>query len=140
MSEGKGDQTNTLFVRNVPFDATAAQLEEAFSEIGPVRKCYIVTDAGKKTSRGFAYVHVSTSHPHGLQFQISHSYSVCNARRCRKSLRKALKNAVSRTQAQAGLRSATTIFARAKAQGPTRERLQRAQGVRGARGRRFFCP
>lgn len=51
-------QKNTLFVRNLPFDATAAQLEEVFSDIGPVRKCYIVTDAGKKTSRGFGYVHV----------------------------------------------------------------------------------
>ncbi len=50
---------STLFVRNLPYDATAAQLEEMFSDIGPVRKCYIVTDSGSQVSRGFGYVHVS---------------------------------------------------------------------------------
>jgi hypothetical protein len=34
----------TLFVRNVAFDVDAAQLEEVFTDIGPVRQCFLVTD------------------------------------------------------------------------------------------------
>lgn len=64
--EGKAT-SSTLFVRNLSFDASAPQLESLFSDIGPVRQCYIVTDPGKKTSRGFGYVHVrlfpSAVHP-----------------------------------------------------------------------------
>lgn len=58
-AHNKEDKSQTLFVRNLPFDATAAQLEELFSDVGPVRKCYIVTDKGSNASRGFGYVHVS---------------------------------------------------------------------------------
>ncbi|KAF9195597.1 RNA recognition motif-containing protein [Haplosporangium sp. Z 11] len=35
---------STLFVRGLPYDATSAQLEEFFSEIGPVRSCFVVLD------------------------------------------------------------------------------------------------
>lgn len=34
----------TLFVRNVAFDVDAAQLEEVFTDVGPVRQCFLVTD------------------------------------------------------------------------------------------------
>jgi nucleolar protein 4 len=34
----------TLFVRNVAYDVDAALLEEVFTEIGPVRQCFLVTD------------------------------------------------------------------------------------------------
>lgn len=34
----------TLFVRNVAYDVDAAQLEEVFTDIGPVRQCFLVTD------------------------------------------------------------------------------------------------
>jgi nucleolar protein 4 len=33
----------TLFVRNVAFDVDAAQLEEVFADVGPVRQCFLVT-------------------------------------------------------------------------------------------------
>ncbi|KAJ3342306.1 RNA recognition motif-containing protein [Gonapodya sp. JEL0774] len=32
----------TLFVRNIPFDATSQELAEFFSEIGPTRNCFVV--------------------------------------------------------------------------------------------------
>ncbi|KAJ2399929.1 RNA recognition motif-containing protein [Coemansia sp. RSA 2559] len=35
---------STLFVRGVPKDATSEELEEFFSNIGPVRSCFVVAD------------------------------------------------------------------------------------------------
>ncbi|KAG2237840.1 hypothetical protein INT48_002141 [Thamnidium elegans] len=57
----------TLFVRGLPFDATSKDLEDFFGDIGPIRKCFVVTDrvtdeekAEKKVplkNKGFGYVH-----------------------------------------------------------------------------------
>lgn len=60
----------TLFVRGLPFDATSKDLEDFFGEIGPIRKCFVVTDRStdeeKKDdtvpkapvkNKGFGYVH-----------------------------------------------------------------------------------
>jgi nucleolar protein 4 len=57
----------TLFVRNVAYDVDAAQLEEVFTDIGPVRQCFLVTDKqqqaaaaagplGAKRHKGIAFV------------------------------------------------------------------------------------
>jgi nucleolar protein 4 len=55
----------TLFVRNVAFDVDAAQLEEVFTDIGPVRQCFLVTDkqqqaaaaaVPQKRHKGIAFV------------------------------------------------------------------------------------
>ncbi|CAO3693386.1 unnamed protein product [Rhizopus stolonifer] len=53
----------TLFVRGLPFNATNADLEEFFAEIGPVRKCFVVTERKEENgnapvrNKGFGYVH-----------------------------------------------------------------------------------
>ena len=50
----------TLFVRGLPFDATNQDLEEFFGDIGPIRKCFVVTDKsseGTFRNKGFGYVH-----------------------------------------------------------------------------------
>ncbi|KAG1149282.1 hypothetical protein G6F37_001793 [Rhizopus arrhizus] len=58
----------TLFVRGLPFNATNEDLEEFFGEIGPVRKCFVVTERKQTQSdqaeeskpvrnKGFGYVH-----------------------------------------------------------------------------------
>ncbi|CAO3690899.1 unnamed protein product [Umbelopsis ramanniana] len=52
----------TLFVRNIPYDATNNELEEFFSDLGPIRSCFVVMDktqeeAEKVQNRGYGYVH-----------------------------------------------------------------------------------
>ncbi|XP_057693557.1 RNA-binding protein 28 [Corythoichthys intestinalis] len=46
----------TLFVGSLPTSATNERLEEIFSEIGPVKQCFVVRDKGADTCRGFGYV------------------------------------------------------------------------------------
>ncbi|XP_016099306.1 RNA-binding protein 28-like [Sinocyclocheilus grahami] len=46
----------TLFVRRLPATATNANLAEVFSEIGPLKNCFVVGDRETKKCRGFGYV------------------------------------------------------------------------------------
>ena len=48
---------STVFVRNLPYDATDASLEEHFGEAGPVRGAFVVRDKKTKVSRGFGFIH-----------------------------------------------------------------------------------
>ncbi|XP_038667648.1 RNA-binding protein 28 isoform X1 [Scyliorhinus canicula] len=47
---------NTVFVRNLPPSAAAGQLEEIYSQLGPVKHCFVVKEKGSQTCRGFGYV------------------------------------------------------------------------------------
>ncbi|XP_004677061.1 PREDICTED: RNA-binding protein 28 [Condylura cristata] len=46
----------TLFVSRLPPSARSEQLEELFSQVGPVKQCFVVTEKGSKECRGFGYV------------------------------------------------------------------------------------
>ncbi|XP_041745750.1 RNA-binding protein 28 isoform X2 [Coregonus clupeaformis] len=46
----------TIFVRSLPADASNDRLEEIFSEIGPVKHCFVVKEKGAEKCRGFGYV------------------------------------------------------------------------------------
>ena len=46
---GKKDmepQRKTLFVRNLPYTTTDKELEDAFSEYGPIKRSFVVKDKG----------------------------------------------------------------------------------------------
>uniref|UniRef100_A0A4W4F8Z2 RNA-binding protein 28 n=1 Tax=Electrophorus electricus TaxID=8005 RepID=A0A4W4F8Z2_ELEEL len=46
----------TLFVRNLPSSASSDHLEEIFSEVGPVKHCFVVRNKGSEKCRGIGYV------------------------------------------------------------------------------------
>uniref|UniRef100_UPI00398F5F3F RNA-binding protein 28 isoform X2 n=1 Tax=Pristiophorus japonicus TaxID=55135 RepID=UPI00398F5F3F len=46
----------TVFVRNLPASAAGERLQEIYSELGPVKHCFVVKERGSQTCRGFGYV------------------------------------------------------------------------------------
>ncbi|XP_041853890.1 LOW QUALITY PROTEIN: RNA-binding protein 28 [Melanotaenia boesemani] len=46
----------TIFVGSLPDSATNQRLEEIFSEIGPVKQCFVVREKGAEKCRGFGFV------------------------------------------------------------------------------------
>jgi len=51
MAEGIEKHVKTLFVRNLPLDATTEQVESLFSEFGPLKRCFIVKEKGMSYSK-----------------------------------------------------------------------------------------
>ncbi|PWN30554.1 hypothetical protein BDZ90DRAFT_17291 [Jaminaea rosea] len=47
---------STLFVSRLPFSATTTDLQTLFSDVGPLRRAFVVTDPNTKTSKGVGYV------------------------------------------------------------------------------------
>lgn len=35
-----------LFVKNIPYDTTDEEFEKAFSDVGPIRKCFLIREKG----------------------------------------------------------------------------------------------
>lgn len=48
--------SNTLFISRLPFSATTIDLQSLFSDVGPLRRAFVVTDPNTKTSKGVGYV------------------------------------------------------------------------------------
>lgn len=46
----------TLFVGRLPPSARSEQLEELFSQVGPVKQCFVVTEKGKEWDGGEDWV------------------------------------------------------------------------------------
>jgi RNA recognition motif-containing protein len=51
---------NRLYVGNLPFDATADAVRDAFSEVGEVTDVHIVMDRDSGRPRGFGFVTMGT--------------------------------------------------------------------------------
>ena len=39
-------KSKTLFIRNLPYDATNERLEDVFGDIGPLKTCFVVKEKG----------------------------------------------------------------------------------------------
>ncbi|KAI6158195.1 hypothetical protein BKA82DRAFT_996638 [Pisolithus tinctorius] len=52
----KGGHGSTLFVSNLPYDATSTDLKTAFSDLAPVRSAFVVLEHGTGVSKGVGYV------------------------------------------------------------------------------------
>ena len=50
-----------IFVGNLSFDTTSAELELLFSEVGPCESASVITDRATGRSRGFAFVEMSSA-------------------------------------------------------------------------------
>jgi hypothetical protein len=56
-----------LYVGNLPFQTTAAELEQAFSQFGTVVKAQVISDRDTGRSRGFGFVEMSSGYEEAIQ-------------------------------------------------------------------------
>ncbi|SPO20193.1 related to Nucleolar protein NOP4 [Ustilago trichophora] len=52
----KSKINSTLFISRLPYTATTTDLQTMFSEIGPLKRAFVVTDQATKKSKGVGYV------------------------------------------------------------------------------------
>ncbi|KAI0795052.1 hypothetical protein C8Q75DRAFT_873532 [Abortiporus biennis] len=60
---------STIFVSNLPYTATSTDLKTLFSDLGPVRSAFVVTEHGTGVSKGVGYVSFSIKEDAQLAFE-----------------------------------------------------------------------
>lgn len=65
-----------LFVGNLPYSATSAQLEELFSQVGKIASLNLITDKFSGQSKGFAFVEMSTDEETGEAIKKFNEYEL----------------------------------------------------------------
>ena len=68
--------TTKLYIGNLPFNVTQAQLEDLFRQAGEVVDVYLATDRYTSKSSGFAFVHMATEEEGRKAIELFHGYSL----------------------------------------------------------------
>ncbi|KAI3977932.1 hypothetical protein MKX01_034932 [Papaver californicum] len=67
---------STVFVSSLPYTFTNAQLEETFGDVGPIRRCFMVTQKGSNVHSGFAFVTFAVTEDANRAIELKNGASV----------------------------------------------------------------